>query len=646
MHNNSSNLIIELEQIRAKLHHLATGTKPNWLSPDSFRGPKSFLSNIPLNTLCNTFCISDSERQVILLCLAAELIPDFYLLCTQLQNNSQQPYPTIHLAQYLFTLDDVDLLSPQIPIHKWKIIQLDKGLIFRHCPLRLDPAILSYILGKPCLDPYLCPYITPVPNPLEHSPLPPTYQTIVQQLEHIWQTEPAQPIQLVHSDLQIKEEIVLSASIQNNYQLHKLHLSDIPTQPELQYQLILHWQRHSALYPSILLLECSSFDPDNAETKGQLSKFINRLQCPVLISSPIQLRLEIPLTTVEIPFLTISEQHQLWQHYLGSHFVALSNHLNQITSTFNLSPHHIKAIAHSTLTQTQDPAVLPTQLWVNCRNRTRSQLESFARRIDAKATWDDLVLPDLVIEPIQQIIAQMRDRHIVYEDWELAGNSRRGLGIVAMFHGSSGTGKTTAAEIIAHTLDLDLYRIDLSQVVSKYIGETEKNLSAIFDAAERSGAILQFDEADSIIGKRSEVKDARDRYANQEVGYVLQRIESYSGLAILTTNLPNAIDSAFQRRMRFIVGFELPNQAQRVEIWHRLLRSSKMPIEGFNPEMLSQFQISGASIVNIARNAAFLGASERTAVQPQHIVAAARSELQKLGRGMTVRELEGWPRDY
>jgi hypothetical protein len=170
MHNNSSNLIIELEQIRAKLHHLATGTKPNWLSPDSFRGPKSFLSNIPLNTLCNTFCISDSERQVILLCLAAELIPDFYLLCTQLQNNSQQPYPTIHLAQYLFTLDDVDLLSPQIPIHKWKIIQLDKGLIFRHCPLRLDPAILSYILGKPCLDPYLCPYITPVPNPLEHSP--------------------------------------------------------------------------------------------------------------------------------------------------------------------------------------------------------------------------------------------------------------------------------------------------------------------------------------------------------------------------------------------------------------------------------------------------------------------------------------------
>jgi adenylate kinase family enzyme len=394
----------------------------------------------------------------------------------------------------------------------------------------------------------------------------------------------------------------------------------------------------------LLLLECSNLDPDNPNANAQLIEFIDRLQTPVILSTKTQLRLDIPLTTLEIPPLPIAEQHQLWSHHLGDHLAPLNGHLNQITSTFNLAPHNIEAIARTTLHQTQDPAHLPTHLWVNCRNQTRSQLESFAQRIDAKATWNDLVLPTNVIDPIKQIIAQMRNRHTVYEDWELAGNNRRGLGIVALFYGTSGTGKTTAAEIIAHTLDLDLYRIDLSQVVSKYIGETEKNLSQVFDAAESAGAILQFDEADSIIGKRSEVKDARDRYANQEVGYVLQRIERYSGLAILTTNLPNAMDSAFQRRIRFSVRFEMPNKEQRAEIWQRLLNNSKIPLVRLTPDLLSQLDISGASIVSIARNAAFLAAEDKTAVEPRHMVAAARSELQKLGRGLTERELQGWPK--
>ncbi|MGB8699651.1 MAG: ATP-binding protein [Thermosynechococcaceae cyanobacterium] len=164
------------------------------------------------------------------------------------------------------------------------------------------------------------------------------------------------------------------------------------------------------------------------------------------------------------------------------------------------------------------------------------------------------------------------------------------------------------------------------------------------DYAESAGAVLQFDEADSIIGKRSDVKDARDRYANQEVGYVLQRLESYSGLVILTTNLPNAMDNAFERRIRFSVRFEMPNPEQRAEIWRRLLRNSKVPVEGLNAQLLGQLNFSGASIRLIAENASFVAAEDKTSVQPSHVIAAARTESLKQGRGLTDRELQGWPR--
>jgi SpoVK/Ycf46/Vps4 family AAA+-type ATPase len=221
------------------------------------------------------------------------------------------------------------------------------------------------------------------------------------------------------------------------------------------------------------------------------------------------------------------------------------------------------------------------------------------------------------------------------------GNTRRGMGITSLFYGPSGTGKTTAAEIIAHDLKLDLYRVDLSQVSSKYIGETEKNLSKVFDAAESSGAVLLFDEADSIIGKRSEVKDARDRYANQEVGYLLQRMEQYSGLAILTTNLPNSLDNALMRRIRFSVRFAYPTPEQRVVIWLKCFPTT-VPALGLVYPRLAQLDASGASIRNIAKGSAFLAADADEVVQMKHILQAAQAELQKLGRSLTDQEIRGW----
>jgi SpoVK/Ycf46/Vps4 family AAA+-type ATPase len=210
-----------------------------------------------------------------------------------------------------------------------------------------------------------------------------------------------------------------------------------------------------------------------------------------------------------------------------------------------------------------------------------------------------------------------------------------------MFAGPSGTGKTLAAEVLANELRLDLYRIDLSQVVSKYIGETEKNLRRVFDAAEDGGAVLLFDEADALFGRRSEVKDSHDRYANIEVSYLLQRMEEYRGLAILTTNRKDALDPAFLRRIRFVVPFPFPDAALRERIW-RCIFPPATPTEELDAHRLSRLNVAGGNIRNMALNAAFLAAESGEPVRMRHLSIAARSEFAKLEKPLPDTELEGW----
>jgi SpoVK/Ycf46/Vps4 family AAA+-type ATPase len=250
------------------------------------------------------------------------------------------------------------------------------------------------------------------------------------------------------------------------------------------------------------------------------------------------------------------------------------------------------------------------------------------------------VLPEAQSSSLQQIASQVQQRAKVYDNWGFAERTSRGLGISALFSGPSGTGKTLAAEVIAGALNLDLYRIDLSQVVSKYIGETEKNLRRIFQAAEGSGAVLLFDEADAIFGKRTEVKDSHDRYANIEVGYLLQRMEAYQGLVILTSNLKNSLDSAFLRRIRFVVQFPFPEIEHRLQIWASIFPSA-MPRDDINLEQLAELSLAGGNIRNIAINAAFLAAAEDKAVSMDSLVRAARSEFAKLERPMSELDLGG-----
>ena len=263
------------------------------------------------------------------------------------------------------------------------------------------------------------------------------------------------------------------------------------------------------------------------------------------------------------------------------------------------------------------------------RRLASGPLEKLARRVRPRVGWDDIVLPKRQLSQLRELSLRYRHREVVHGEWGLAEFPSPGL--VTMFSGVSGTGKTTAAEIIAGDLGLDMFKIDLSTVVSKYIGETEKNLEEIFAAAAAGNLVLLFDEADALFGKRSEVSDARDRYANVEVSYLLQRLETFEGLVVMTTNLQNNIDQAFLRRVHVTVEFPLPDPADRKKIWTRCLAGA--PLDNVDLDFLStKFELAGGSIRNAALTSAFMAASTGKKVDMEALVLGLKREMQKLGR--------------
>jgi hypothetical protein len=268
-----------------------------------------------------------------------------------------------------------------------------------------------------------------------------------------------------------------------------------------------------------------------------------------------------------------------------------------------------------------------------CSAARRVTLDGLARPVAPRAVWDDLVLPADVVAQLRELCAQVRHRGRVLDDWGLGRPAALGRGVQALFLGPSGTGKTLAAEVVAGAVGMDLMKVDLSTVVSKYIGETEKHLGRLFDGAERSGSILFFDEADALFGKRSEVGDAHDRYANIEVSYLLQRVEEYAGVVILATNFAQNIDEAFQRRIRVAVTFPFPDEAARLAIWRRHL-PAELPVAADLDlaRMSRRFKVSGGVIRKIVWNAAFLAADDDGRVGNEHLLLATRREYESMGK--------------
>jgi SpoVK/Ycf46/Vps4 family AAA+-type ATPase len=278
-----------------------------------------------------------------------------------------------------------------------------------------------------------------------------------------------------------------------------------------------------------------------------------------------------------------------------------------------------------------------TAVWRRCSQQTRPKVDSLAQRVDVKATWDDLILPAEAMGQLRQMADQVRHRMKVYDEWGYRARMNRGFGITALFAGESGTGKTLAAEVVADHLHLPLYQVDLSAVTSKFIGESEKNLRRIFDSGEESGCILCFNEADTLFSKRVEQTSHLDQFANNIINYLLQRMEAYRGLAILTTNIKSAVDQAFLRRLRFIITFPFPGIAERKRMWERAF-PSEVPADPLDYDRLARFSLTGGHVHNAALNAAFLAAQAGTKVQMPLVLAAIRNEFKKLERPMNEAE--------
>ncbi|WP_322746323.1 ATP-binding protein [Nostoc sp. LEGE 12450] len=365
----------------------------------------------------------------------------------------------------------------------------------------------------------------------------------------------------------------------------------------------------------------------------------------------------IPTATGATGLITIyftvpesSQRRECWQTHLKVAQISIEDReLDVLCDRFLLTPDQIAdavATAYNTARwqQIDSTKEKPLPSFLNLCSAARAQsghdLATLARKIEPKYTWDDIVLHPNQITQLQDICKEAEYRNLVHQKWGFADSLSLGKGLNVLFSGSSGTGKTMAAEVIAHQLQLDLYKIDLSQIVSKYIGETEKNLNRIFTAATNSNAILFFDEADALFGKRSEVQDARDRYANIEVGYLLQKMEEYEGIAILTTNLRNNIDEAFERRLRFIIEFTLPDTKNRHLIWQRIFPKNAPCSPNLDLELLAQnLEITGANIRYIALTAAFLAADDGGVIEMVHLIRALRREYQKMGQVVRDKDL-------
>jgi hypothetical protein len=349
---------------------------------------------------------------------------------------------------------------------------------------------------------------------------------------------------------------------------------------------------------------------------------------------------DYPLMLIPFETLSAAERIDLWSLMLeGAADDSITEaDLRVLAGQFALTSGQIVAAASSALSLAlqENRPLQSVDLFSAARFHSGHHLAELAQKIEHRYSWNDLVLPETQMEMLRELVNMVQARPLVLDEWGLGRKLTAGQGVSALFSGPPGTGKTLAAQIMAHQLGIDLYRIDLSTVVSKYIGETEKNLERIFTDAAQSNAILFFDEADTIFGKRSEVKDAHDRYANIEVGYLLQRMESYSGVSILATNLRANLDEAFTRRLQFIVNFPFPDEEYRLKIWQVLMppdmpRASDLDLR----LMAKRFKLAGGSIRNILVSAAFLAASNGGKVEMPHLLHGARRELQKMGKLLT-----------
>jgi ATP-dependent 26S proteasome regulatory subunit len=622
---------------------------------------------LSLPYVAQLFSLSPFEVQTLIVCLAPELRRKYDTLYAYLQDDIARKRPSVDLVLDLLCTCEAErwharttVFSDQAPLfrhgilHKVEDPRSPSGSSGLAQFLQLDQRMLHYLLENAALDARLNSYATllaPAAT-LEQVLVDPTLKACLVNVCQRWFSQPPpgqRPFVLYFQGPYGvgKQDLALGLCAQwgcpllyVDMQLLLARESDIATALRLVCREGLLWG--AAVY--LDLGDVAWQEDAKAKTwMRTLARMVEEYGQLTFLAGELPWSLpgvfaQDSFCAVELAMPDVSLRQAAWEHAL-QRFSSTNRQAwaQELASQFRLTPGQIQEaaawVAQRRVMAHDEAEVTRDELYAACRNKSHHKLTELAVKIEPHYTWDDLVLPGEKVEQLQELCGQVVHRQRVYGDWGFARKLAHGRGISALFAGPSGTGKTMAAEVIAHELQLDLYKIDLSGVVNKYIGETEKNLAKIFHEAEASNAILFFDEADALFGKRTKISDAHDRYANIETSYLLQRMEAYEGVVILATNLRENMDEAFTRRIKFIVDFPFPDVASRKLIWQTHFPRETPVSANLDYDWLAQqLQITGGNIKNIVLSAAFCAAAHGGTIDMTHVLHGTRREFEKMGK--------------
>ncbi len=659
--------IAQLQKATKKLEHQIA---------DKVNGATKAGIHLSLLNVKQRFYLTPFDTDVLLLCLAPELDLKYEKLYAYLQNDVTAKRPTIDLALHLHCHTFTERIRARTrfnndaPLFKHHLIAFtgnepDVSKSFLSQTLTIDEGLVQFLLGLPGMDNNISSFTRLVwPSVgIEEVLLAPEKMSGLR--DHF-----------LSSLASLQEEDHRRGKVFNLFGppgagkkftaealCHSAHMPllivnfpHLPVGRKPVEILLKRLIREARLHGAAVYLDRINRLQGDGEKIGQireiLVELINSFPGIIFLGNDKSWKTDSPLeaetiVNVYLPEPEFRSRQKLWQKLLdvqarGSLSTA---EIAEIANKFQFTAGKIyQAVAeakHYAEMRQPNGQLSSEDVYRACRLQSTTNLGSLAQKINSPFIWHDIVLPEDTLRHLQEICLHVKHRQQVFSDWKFNQKISLGRGASALFAGLPGTGKTMAAGIIANELGLDLYKIDLSTVVSKYIGETEKNLSRIFEEAEMSNAILFFDEADALFGKRSEVKDAHDRYANIEINYLLQKMEEYEGMVILATNFQKNIDEAFTRRLRFIVDFPFPDRSYRARIWRNIF-PGEMPLskEIAYDFLARKFEISGGDIKNIALSAAFLASENSGIVSMKHIVRAANREFQKMGKMVVAADFE------
>ena len=646
---------LSLLDVRAALDQLAAGIRQ--CKAASAHGGVS----LRLDTLAQLFDLTPFDVDALLICLAPELDLRYERFYSYLQDDVTKKRPSVDLV--------LNLLSPSFaaklayrqrftetaPLIKHRLLYLFDDPSHQQPPLlsrylKADERVVRYLLDQDDIDPRLHPYARQaMPQAsLEELLLPEATKQRLAGLVHTRDETDGELILYLQGPYGVGKESTAAALcrelglgllVVDGEKL--LHAEDLAFGTAVQLVVREARLQNAALYWAGF---DALLDDERRAWREMLWQALSEGHGLTFLAGnapwePSDVQGVMSFVRVELTRPASAQRIQLWTRFLdGNTPKGADVDLGALATKFRFTAGQISDAAATArnLARWRDPEagqVTLDDLHVACRLQSNRKLATLARKITPYYSWDDIVLPADRLQQLREICNQVKHRTTVYDVWGFDRKLSMGKGLNVLFAGPSGTGKTMAAEIMAGELGLDMYKIDLSTVVSKYIGETEKNLARIFAEAETSNAILFFDEADALFGKRSEVRDSHDRYANIEISYLLQRMEEYDGMAILATNLHKNMDEAFVRRMHFTVEFPFPDAANRLRIWEKIWPAETPRGPDLDPTFMARrFELAGGSIRNIALAAAFLAADDGQVVDIGHVIRATQREYQKMGK--------------